>query len=115
MKVNAGERKGVGRNAAARLGKRAVKKLERFGNHGKEGLSEIIDRIAGFEQKIRNSCLHPVKKANALIALFLARDLVERQEKHNVAGARPGTRAKGSVYQDGSQWFNRCGNIRYPE
>lgn len=115
MKINAGEKRGIGRNAADRLRKRALGQLERFGNRGRENLSEIVDRIAGFEQKIRNSCPHPVKKAHALIALFLAKDLVERQEKHNVAGARQETRAKGSIYQDGSQWFDRCGNIRYPE
>ncbi|MBD3389475.1 hypothetical protein GF415_00785 [Candidatus Micrarchaeota archaeon] len=115
MNINYGEKGCRERNAAARLGKRAVRQLGRFGNRGMEGLSEIIVRIASFEQKIRNSHLHPGKKAHALVALFLARNLVEKQEKHNVAGTRQETRAKGSIYQDGSQWFDRCGNIRYPE
>ncbi len=113
MKMDSKSRCAGGKPAAV-LRNRAVKKLEKFGNRGMEGLSAIIDRIAGFEQKIQGSKLNPVRKARALVALFLIKKMVWEQEAEEGNRGRPEWAGTASVYQDASQWFDRCGNSRYP-
>ncbi|MFP3949930.1 MAG: hypothetical protein ACLFUZ_02435, partial [Candidatus Micrarchaeia archaeon] len=105
----------VGRKPVAVLREQAAMKLEKFGNRGVEGLSEIINKIAGFEQKIRDSSLNPVKKARALVALFFVKRMVWEQEEKERNPGRQEWAGKASVFQDASQWFDRCGNIRYPK